>query len=483
MVSLWAREEMASVDLDDERLDERSVMLLSSLGNRPNLSIPSACGGRAEMVAAYRFFDNDKVRFDKLLAPHAQRTLQRLAEHPVALLVNDTTEIELMRPQQPVQGVGQLNDSRQGVLLHVLHAYTPDGTPQGTVAAQYLNRTDGVCDAPKAHKERTRKHKPIEQKESMRWLADLRQAREVAATLPQTQCVYVADSEADIYELLCEPRKLGESDKEIDWLIRACQNRALACEGESEHRYLREQVLASPPRYEMELLIRARQAKTQVEERARRKKRDSRAARVEVRAATVTLRPPWRQECKLPQARLNVVLVRECNPPAGEEAVEWILVTTLPIQTLEQVRRVVEYYCVRWNIEILFRTLKSGCRIEQRRFEHVDRIIRCMGLYLIVAWRTLFVCRSARECPEADCETIFEPSEWKATWVAVHGKKPPKKRPGLREMVHLIASLGGYVERSNSEPGPQTVWIGLQRMYDLAWAWDAFGPAAKLRAG
>jgi len=305
VVSLWAREEMASVDLGDERLDQRSAMLLSSLGNRPNLSIPSACGGRAEMVAAYRFFDNDNVRFDKLLAPHVQRTLQRLAEHPVALLVNDTTEIELMRPQQPVEGAGQLNDSRQGVLLHVLHAYTPDGTPQGTAAAQYLNRTDGVCDAPKAHKERSRKRKPIEQKESMRWLADLRQAREIAGKLPQTQCIYVADSEADIYELLCEPRKLGESDKEIDWLIRACQNRALACEGESEHRYLREQVLASPPLYEMELLIRARQAKTQVEERARRKKRDSRSARVEVRAATVTLRPPWRQEGKLPQASLQ----------------------------------------------------------------------------------------------------------------------------------------------------------------------------------
>ena len=96
------------------------------------------------------------------------------------------------------------------------------------------------------------------------------QAREIAGKLPQTQCIYVADSEADIYELLCEPRKLGQSDKEIDWLIRACQNRALACEGESEHRYLREQVLASAPLYEMELLIRAHQAKTQVEERARR---------------------------------------------------------------------------------------------------------------------------------------------------------------------------------------------------------------------
>jgi hypothetical protein len=484
--SAWAQDEVASVDLNDERLNSRAVVLLSSLGNRPNLSIPSACGGRAEMEAAYRFFDNEKVSFDKLLEPHTQRTLERLEEQPVVLMVNDTTEIELMRPQQQVEGVGQLSDSRQGVLLHVLHAFTPDGTPQGTVAAQCLNRVEGVSDAPKAQKEQSRKHKPIEQKESMRWLTALRAAREAARKLLQSLCIYIGDSEADIYELFCEPRDIGQG-REIHWLIRACQNRALKHEGkpqgESEHQYLREQALASPPLYELELQIRGREAKTGVEKRARRKGRDSRCAKVEVRATTVTLRPPWRSDRKLSPVSVNVVLVRECNPPAGEEAVEWILVTTLPIETLEQVRRVVEYYCVRWNIEILFRTLKSGCRIEQRRFEHVDRIVRCMGLYLIVAWRTLFVCRSGRECPDADCETIFEPSEWKATWVAVHQKKPPKKRPRLREMVHLIARLGGYVERPSSEPGPQTVWIGLQRMYDLAWAWDTFGPAARLRAG
>src|SRR5208282_5423969 len=96
--SAWAEDEVASVDLDDERLNSRAAVLLSSLGNRPNLSIPSACGGRAEMEAAYRFFDNDKVSFDKLLEPHTQRTLERLDEQPVVLMVNDTTEIELMRP-------------------------------------------------------------------------------------------------------------------------------------------------------------------------------------------------------------------------------------------------------------------------------------------------------------------------------------------------------------------------------------------------
>ena len=109
---------------------------------------------------------------------------------------------------------------------------------------------------------------------------------------------------------------------------------------------------------------------------------------------------------------------------------EWILVTTLPIDTPEQVRTIVEYYCVRWSIEILFRTLKSGCRIERRRFEHIDRVLPCVGLYLIVAWRTLFVCRMGRSCPDLDCEAIFEPSEWKAVWMAVKRTKPPKKSRG-----------------------------------------------------
>src|SRR5205807_9693106 len=104
----------------------------------------------------------------------------------------------------------------------------------------------------------------------------------------------------------------------------------------------------------------------------------------------------------------------------------------------------------------------------------------CMALYRIVSWRTLFVDLLERECPDLDCEAIFEPSEWQAVSIAVHKKKPPKKAPRLSTMVHLIAGLGGYVERAKSEPGVQTMWIGLQRMYDLAWAWDSFGPGAKV---
>jgi hypothetical protein len=427
MIAPWAKEEVALADLGDERLDARLVTLLSDLGSRPNLSIPAACGGRAEMKAAYRFFDNDRVTFQKVIEPHVAQTKVRMAQQDVVLLVQDTTEIDLTRPEQEVEGAGELDGPRRGFLLHDMQAFTADGTPLGTVWAEILNRTEGVSHASTAAKQQERKHTPIEEKESLRWLTGLREARQVAQQLPGVQCICVADSEADIYEVFAEPR----GEPAVHWLIRACQNRALEKDDDDAGKLLRDQVLSTPLLYRVELLIRGRQAKTAVEERARRQSRATRQAAVEVRAATLTLRPPWRPDRELPPVTVQVVLVREPNPPAGEPPVEWILVTTLPIDTLDQVRRIVEYYCVRWCIEILFRTLKSGCRIEWRRFEHVDRLLPCLGLYLIVAWRTLFVCRLSRSCPEMDCEAIFEPSEWQAVWMAVHRQKPPKKAPRL----------------------------------------------------
>ncbi len=154
---------------------------------------------------------------------------------------------------------------------------------------------------------------------------------------------------------------------------------------------------------------------------------------------------------------------------------------TLPIDDAEQVREIIQYYCVRGLIEVLFRTLKSGCRVEERRFEREERLERCLAVYVIVAWRTLYVCRLGRSCPDLDCAAVFEPSEWQSVWMAVHRQAPPKKTPRLAEMVRLIAQLGGYVNRPNREDslGPQAVWLGLQRMRDLAWGWDTFGPGAK----
>jgi hypothetical protein len=131
-------------------------------------------------------------------------------------------------------------------------------------------------------------------------------------------------------------------------------------------------------------------------------------------------------------------------------------------------------------IEVLFRVLKSGCRVEEQRFEHIDRLLPCVAVYLIVAWRPLMVCRLGQSCPDLDCETIFEPAEWKAVWMVVHQQPPPATPPKRGVVLRLVAQLGGYVNRKNRRdpPGPQTVWLGLQRTCDLAWGWNTFGPGA-----
>jgi hypothetical protein len=410
MLAPWAMDEVAGANLGDTRLDARFALVLSALGDHPILSIPPACGGRAEMKAAYRFFDNEKVWFENVLEPHIAKTKERMTAQKAVLLVQDTTEVDLTRPEQEVEGAGELDGPRRGVLWHVMHAFAPDALPLGTAWAEVLNRTEGVSHEAAKEKSRKRKRKPIEEKESLRWLTGLREARKLAQAMPEVQLTCVADSEADIYELFAEPR----GEQPVHWLIRACQDRAIS--GDPGHQ-LRGEALAAPVLYQVDLVIRGRKAKTAAEDRGRRQNRETRRATVEVRAASVTLRPPPRPDRKLPPVTVNVVLVREPNPPGGEVRVEWILVTTLPIDTLDQVRTVVEYYCIRWSIEVLFRTLKSGCRIEHRRFEHIDRVLPALALYLIVAWRTLFVCRLGRCCPDIDCEAIFEPSEWKAVWM------------------------------------------------------------------
>src|SRR5258708_40291001 len=161
----WVEKEVAGVDLGDEGLDARMAIVLDALGNRPNMSIPAACRGRAEMEGAYRFFNNAKVTFDKVLAPHIARTRERLAEQKVALLVQDTTEIELTRPEQEVVGVGELDGSRRGFLLHEMQAFTPEGVPLGTVWAEILNRPEGVSQAAAAVQDYEKRHTPLEEKQ------------------------------------------------------------------------------------------------------------------------------------------------------------------------------------------------------------------------------------------------------------------------------------------------------------------------------
>lgn len=471
MADTWVLEETRTVDLKDARTNARLREVLTQLGKRPTASIPAACGGHAEMTAAYRLFDNEKVTFERILEPHIHSTRERIAQQDTVLLVQDTTEIDLTRPTQQVKGAGPLDGgTRQGLFLHPLHAFTPDGTPLGTVQATQWVREPGRKCAGLSRAQRAAI--PFEQKESSRWLNTLRIAQQEAEHCENTQLICVGDSEADIYEVLAEPSR-------IDWIVRACQDRALMPEADNSATVsLHVRLLAQPVLYSHTINVRGRKPKLACDRRARRQPRLSRQAHVEVRSASLTLRPPWRPDRKLSQVTINAVLVTEVDAPENDQPIEWLLLTSLPVADAAQVRDVVQFYSVRWMIEIFFRVLKSGCKIEQRRFESIDRVKSCLAVYLIIAWRTLFVCRLARSSPHMSCEAIFEPAEWRSVWKVVRGTDPPDLPPSLSDITLMVAQLGGYIIRKDSPPGPQTLWIGLQRTYDFAICWNTFGPGA-----
>lgn len=469
-MSVSLKDEVQGAALGDQRLTKRLGKVIEELGAKPNMSVPAATHGRAEMEAAYRFFDNDKVSPEKILQPHIEATRERVSQAEVALLVQDTTDLDLTRPKQQVRGAGPMEyDTRRGVFFHPLLAFNDHGLPLGVVWQKIWAR-DKIKKMTKIEKDHWLRETPIEGKESFRWIEGMHAAREVAEACPQTTCICIGDSDADVYELFCESR--ATSRGEVHLLIRACKKRITAGDGSTWLDTAR----ATACLFQCSVNVSARTAKLATETRKRHKTRDARIAEIEVRATTVTVRPPYRQGGKLPEVTLNMVLAEEPNPPDGATPIQWLLVTTLPIDNAVQVQQIVSYYSVRWQIEIYFRTLKSGCRIEDRQFETLERILNCLAVYSIIAWKVMYLTRLGRECPDLSCELIFDESEWKSVYMTVRHEDPPSTPPSLNEMIRMIASLGGYVIRRSTHPGTQTLWFGLQRVHDLSTAWDTFGP-------
>ena len=462
-MNAWIDDEFATLDLNDLRLDKRARRILDRFASKPSLSIPAACDGQeAEREAAYRFFDNDKVDDCEILRAHRHATVQRMAAFPVVLLVQDTTEFDFPRPNEVVDGAGPLtSETRLGFHTHAQVAFTPARLCLGTIDAETWGRDPGEFG-----KRRQKRNKPIQAKESYRWVQAYERACEVAAELPNTQVVSVGDAENDIYE--CFGAVLSEPNRKADWVIRAGQCDRLLAPNE-EHRQLQQALQQRRALGSFDMKITAKEG------------RSARDAKMVVRSATVTLKPPPRPgtPSRLPQVTINVVWVREANPPAGEDPVEWMLLTSLPVETFAQACLVADYYACRWQIEIYFKVLKSGCQIEKLQLETADRIKPCLALYMIVGWRVLYATMLGRNCPELSCEVIFSAAEWKAVWTVQKQEPLPSQAPSLGVFMKLVGELGGHSGQTWDGPlGPKRLWIGMQRTTDFGHAWRMFGPEA-----
>lgn len=211
------------------------------------------------------------------------------------------------------------------------------------------------------------------------------------------------------------------------------------------------------------------------------RKRKSRQVKQEVRLAKVKLRPSIKA---LQEVEINAVLAEEIKAPKGEEKVKWMLLTSLPVTSYEEAVKIIEWYLCRWQIEIFFKILKSGCVVEELQLEKVERLKKCIALYLVIAWRILFITMQGRRSPDMPCDVLFEEDEWKSVYAVTYKKAPPKKPPNLHEMIIMIAKLGGFIGRkSDGEPGVKTIWQGMQRMRDFTTSWGIFNEMGSKRCG
>jgi hypothetical protein len=441
--------ELDAIALGDLRLNRRARRLLEKLGEKPTLSIPAACGGWDETRAAYRLFDNPEVNAERVLAPHIACTEQRLRAHPRVLCIQDTTELDYTT-KKGIAGLGPLNyESRWGMYLHPTLAVTPERVPLGLLDLHSWAREPGSLGQDKDPK------RPLEEKESVRWVDGFAHVNELAEQLTDTRLTYIADREGDIYDLFVEAPC---PEQGADWLVRVNHQDRLLGDG----RKLRAVIDAAPVLTEISF------------ERPAANGRKARIVHQQIKRVRVSLKPPARPERILAPVTVTALLATEANPPADEDPLDWLLLTNLPVETAEQAIEKLAWYLCRWQIEVYFKVLKSGCRIEQLQLETRERLEPALAFYMIIAWRVLFLTMLGRECPEMPCDTVFADEEWRAVYLVTQRKPPPEHPPSLDTMVRMVATLGGFLNRkSDGAPGPKTLWIGLQRVPDFVMALDA----------
>lgn len=474
----WAEAEFGMVKFYDDRLKERLYTLARDFCERPGELVPAACSGSAAKVkAAYRFFRNKGITMDKLLRPHIESTLERIKGQKTVLAVQDTTSLNYTK-HGPEHGLGPINkkqDKAVGLLLHGTMAFSEAGTPLGLLAAQCWAREEE--DAGKSSK---RHELPIEAKESMKWLRSYRVACEVQKACPDTLLVSVGDREADLYELFAEAQQ-NESGAKL--LVRAGKARGRKVKGGDEWQSPGAAAGSGQEDIALWEKMKNEEIKGELEvSLPRGGLRPARKIKLAVRYAEVMLKPPLGKN--LPFVKAWVIYAVEREKASGKnEPVEWMLITTVETETFEQACKRIAWYSKRWGIEVYHKTLKSGCRIEDRCLNSVEGLKSCLALDMVVAWRIYWLTKQSRETPDAGCDMILSEDEWKALYVYVKRKPPPESPPTLRDATRMVAALGGFLGRKgDGDPGNITVWRGFQRLADITTGFSlhAVGTSAPL---
>lgn len=440
----WSVREFHDIDLGDERLNQRLLTLAETFGAHPTAPINQASTDWYATKAAYGFFANPKAIPAEVLAPHQERTLERMHAHNLVLLAQDTTFLNYTH-HPATAGLGPIGGGQRGLVMHSTLAFTPQGLPLGVLDQHIWARKEA------APAEAKRSRRPITEKESRKWLDALHET--VTLVPEEIRLVTIADREADIFEFLDQADQLA-----AEYVIRAAQDRSVA----GEIGRLWTHMAAQPIAGNVTVTVAARPGHAE------------RTAELRVRVGQVTLLPPLRPADDpgiwLEPLTVWAIWLHEDRPPTSAAPIEWLLLTNVAVRTWQETTERIGWYCVRPGIEQFHKILKSGCTVEDCRLEDAERLKPYLTLMSVVAWRLFWLTHINRQNPDDPCTAILADHEWKALYTSIYRTTTiPERVPTVRQAVRWIAQLGGFLGRKgDGEPGITVIWRGWSRLADLA---------------
>ena len=444
----WVEEEMAGVELGDERLNQRVRRMLSGRWARPQSSFYRSFDDAADSKGAYQLVENRRweINLGSLLAPHELQTARRMAAETVVLLAQDTCTLSYNSLLQTT-GLGPIGeDPSRGLFLHSMQAFRLDGIPLGTAWAEVWARPE-VSDTAR------RNEQSIDEKESGRWIRALQVGSQRARQMPQTHVVVCGDRESDIYELYDQ---VQVAPPNLQVLVRGQHDRCL-----NDGTRLLASLAALPLGGTLNVEV------------PRRSGCPARTATLELRWMEVEIKPPavGLKKSWLP-LKVYAVLAREMGAPAEVEPIDWLLLSTWPVKTLKMAPRLVRWYALRWGIECWHKVLKVVCGVERRQMKSAQALERTLALDMIVASRVLLLSRLGKEHPDLPAQLFYSPEELEV--LEVKKKETAKYRQiqklTLLQANILVAMLVGFWGRtSDGHPGPQILAEGLRTLHTLLW--------------
>jgi hypothetical protein len=464
----WCQQEVDVGAFKDARLGRRFCDLLRRLSEGMGGSIPFACQDWTNTKAAYRFFSNPRVEESEILNGHFAATRGRFDESDGPILVlQDTTEFTYQRRDPHAVGFTKsVNSGRDksgrlrhhavcGILMHSSLAITQEELPLGLAAVKFWNREKFKGTAQLKRKINPTRV-PIERKESVHWLENLRQSADLLGR-PE-RCIHIGDRESDIYELYCLTKELG-----THFVVRTVVDRLA---GIGDHTVSAE-MLAAPSAGTLQIEVRSDEDEIT-------------HASLEVRFKRIRVLPPIGKQKRYPPLELTVIHATEINSASGRKPIVWKLLTDFEVGSFEQAVEKIRWYAMRWKIEVFHKILKSGCRAEDAKLRAADRLVNLVAAFCIVSWRVMWLTMMARTAPRAPPTIALTVPEIVILDRLVSNAGNRGAKPGTLQLyLTKLARLGGYLARaSDPPPGNIVVWRGLRRLADIQLGAEITGGAS-----